>query len=1179
MRMYTIHFGHGLEHTEMFSDYARQNLPSKYTGWNNGAGGVDLAGSRNTQIVSHREIFERYGVKGGHGEHCLEVWQHEDGWHQYACHIWTGGYGDLPFTGHADDVRPFYLKFDFMYTQTGGGGVLILQRSKTGDVSRDLTLTLSNGYLTVNGSKHITQPDTDPPSYLPTAWLPRADGRQGTIYLEPDKWHEIQVFINPKIGWDVSEVGGNPIGLGYYEVNPFKTFFEAYEESPGNPPYIPGSEAFAGTEEYPLQMDPWPADGHPLFPNTMLPGQDQTAWPPENYASGQYFYGEDLGMIYVWVNGKLDIQHTTNMSNEQTGEGWGGGYSRQKIYLGYGIASSTEDNIRSGRFFYDNIILNDSRDPSGAVPSKIFDPLFSSHASLEWNPGYNLKFTAMEMDPDYWRDDHYGGVYGRKHNTWMPDYPRGALVPSGEPYFVAAPNRYGAPTDGMIPHGTKLTVINVDWNGEQQDYVVHHGNEDWHADYHLAPQEGRSRDYAYQHIQPNESNPWSASSDPPTLRSDVSGSRSLFYLKRPLSVSGEQPLAGGYGLGGVKDYVPNINTDMGETTLPPIYRIWTCIQDYSTGTDSPCDTQHHLIRVPSGVSGYVDYISDGQCPGDRTYRAWHNGTAAIMHGSSMSDWPYNPVTGNPWTWDELDDLQIGVSHESQTGGNHVNVYTILLVVEHGSSIDPEIGILGNNLLEWAVADEIPFHMQSKAMYHPGWRWYEPGENYSYYNRWDVSPSFIINRTDRQTADGQATIYNPQYSGTISWDYSIRYLNGDIVQGPQYRVFDEHFPEVWVYTISGYLPSNPIRHPMRGEVITDCDGNHYTFLTYPVLQWNAKKFPTDPGLSPLNRYPYILYDYSTMYVIPLHTHNVATLLDPDEMFRNWTDPNTKPSISGSLGTTWTINKQQNAFNFEIDPDSYFHPFSPSSVVNHAATHPEESIDYTYPASRSGYDYYFQAPDLASGSVMQTIHLTDMLGVPEAGIDHELYEAHIGLYQTTVNQAVNDTGEGRFDFYSGNPSASTFISGYTFGHDGTAGWHLNEANVLVPSGTRQVRFTFNAIRNTTGPKSPGGTLGGTSNFAAFDEPFFILSMSSGYTSAAYHPADTDQDGRIGYEELANYIMLWQSGMLPLGIAKDYLTRAEAIWQSGKSTYFGDPSGGRYYDADDGPKPERWTGSGYV
>ena len=302
---------------------------------------------------------------------------------------------------------------------------------------------------------------------------------------------------------------------------------------------------------------------------------------------------------------------------------------------------------------------------------------------------------------------------------------------------------------------------------------------------------------------------------------------------------------------------------------------------------------------------------------------------------------------------------------------------------------------------------------------------------------------------------------------------------------------------------------------------------------------------------------------------------------DAYFDNQLPPKIKPihwTIEQIRDFRHKVRKHNQMVNFKIDPDSYFHTFSPSSVINHAATHPGESLDHTYPPSRSGHDYYFQAPDLPSGSAMQIMHLTEKLGVPEAGIDHEIYEANIGLYQTTVNQAVNDTGEGRFDFYSGDPDTNTFISGYTFGQDGTAGWHMNEATVLVPSGTRQVQFTFSAIRNTTGLKSPGGTLGGTSNFASFDEPFFILNMSSSISSSEYHPADTNQDGRIGSEELAHYISLWQSGMLPLGIAKKFLTQAESIWQEGPSTLFGDPSGGRYYDAG-GQKPERWTGSGYV
>jgi len=1170
MRMYTMHFGMGMEHTKMFRDQARGNLPYSFVGWQSGVGAVDEAYAENCQIVSHKEIFDRYGVTGGHGAYCLETWTHSNTSRKagYSCMLHTGGNGAV--NAEPGSIRAFYLKFDFMYTHELGGDVIVLQRSQILGTkeSRDLTISLVDGYLQVQGIKHITQPDTNPPSYMKTAWLAREDGRFGTIQLEPNKWHEIQVFINPAQGWDTSEVGPDPIGLGYYVVDVFMPFFSAYEINPNTPPLLYGAES--SNPEYPLQMDQWPANGHPQFPNTMLPGDDQTVWPPANYASGQYFYPANLGLVYVWVNGKLDIQHTTNMFNEQSSQGWLGENVSQKVYLGYTVAGSNENNNRTARFFFDNIIYNDIRDPSQSYPSKIFDPMYSSHASLEWNPKYSLKFTAMEIDPEYWDYDAYGIPNGRKHNTWMPEYPRGALVPSGDPYWVAAPNRFGAPTNGMIPHGTKLTVVHLDWDGELQDYIVQDGNRNLYPDYEI--------DYGYQHIHPNESNPFYVNQDDPRLRSNNSGNKALFYLKRPPAASGKQPMAGGYGLGGVKNYVPNINADIGETSLPVIYRIWTCVQDHVIGASEPIDHQHHMIRVPSGVSGHVDYISDHWCPGDRGARAYHNGTASNNNGYSMADWPYNPVTGEPWTWDDLDAIQVGVSHEWHKGSNRVLTYTMFVVVEHASPIDPEVSILGTNLIEWAVADDIPFFMQKKAMYQPGWRFYDVGSNYRYYNRWDISPAFAINRSNRQSTDGEATITNPQYSGTIDYEYKIRYINGEVIQGANYRKFDEYFPKVWVYTIDNIIPDNPMRNPFRGEVITDANGDYFTFLTYPVLEWNTKRYPTDHDLSPLDRYPYVHYDYNTLYVIPLHTHNVATSIDPDEVHRTWTDPNTPPAISGSLGNTWKINKQQNAFNFQIDPDSYFKTFSPSSVMNHMVTHPNENIDTTYPVSRTGHDYYFQAPDLASGSVMQTILLTDKLGVPEEGIDHELYDAHIGLYQTTVNQAINDTGEGRFDFYSGNPGADTFISGYTFGPDGTAGWHLNEANITIPSGTRQVRFMFTAIRNTVGPKSPGGTLGGTSNFAAFDEPFFIINMGSGYFGNSYHPADTNQDSRIGSRELAQYIGMWQSGILPMGVAKDYLTRAERIWQSGYSTFFGDPSGGRYTDHG-GSKPERWMGSGYV
>lgn len=1159
MRMYTLHFGQGREHTQSLLDQAKGNIPYDFDGWDNGAGAVDDAIGQNAQIISHREIFERYSVKGGHGEYCLETWTGNNN-PPTSCQLHTGGFGDLPFGGQSKDTRPFYLKFDFMYTHATGGDVLVLQRTKTGEGSEDFKLSLSNGFLSVDGSKHIDQPG---PGFIITAWLSRQDNSKGSIFLEPNKWHEIQVFIQPNVGWDVSEIGPEPrISLGYYDVDSFVPAFQAYED--GGIFSIPGSETTPGVPSFPLQMDSWPANGHPEFPNTMLPGQDQTVFPPENLASGQYFYGDELGMVYVWVNGKIDIQQTTNMSNEQEG-----GFSEQAVHLGYRVTGSDSDDNTSSRFFYDNIIWNDTRDPSGSLPSKIFDPLFSSDTSLEWNPNYSLKFVAMEFDENFWTVDGLGFSDSRKHNEWLPEFPLGKLVPSGDPYFVSAPNRFGAPTDRMIPHGTKLTVVHVDWNGEEQDYTVNNGNQALYPDYDV--------DYAYQHMHPNESNPMSVNQDDPRLTSSLSGNKVLFYLKRPPATYGKQPFAGGPGLGGVKDYVPNISTDLGETSLPVIYRIWTCIQDHTLGASDPIDTQFHMIRVPSGVSGSVDYVSDNQCPGDQIYRAYTSGIAAITNGYSMADWPYNPVTGNPWTWDELNNLQIGATQLTHGGSNFVELYTIYLVVEHASSLNTEVSVLNTNLLEQSIADDISFFTQKKSMYNPGWRQFELGEDRAYYNRWDISPTFQVARTDRQTSDGQITIVEPRFSGVIEYDYTVKHINGEDVTGASQ--FAEHFDRVWVYTISGYIPANSTRTPFRNEVITDADGNYFTFLTYPVLQYNDKKFITDPGLSPLSQFPYILYDYNTLYVIPLTTHNFSPLLIPTDALAIWTDPKTQPSISGDLGLTWTINQQQNVFNFAVDPDSYFHPFSPSSVANHILTHPNESLDLTFPTSRTGHDYYFQAPDLPSGSVSQVIHLTEKLGFPELGIDNELYEVNMGLYQTTVTQAANDTGEGKFEFFSGVPGVDTLISGHTFGQDGTAGWHLNETTVVIPSGTRRVRFTFDAIRNTTGPKSPGGTLGGTSNFASFDNPFFIVNLSSGATSNTYHPADANEDNRITNEELAYYIQLWQSGSLPLGQAKDYLTKAERIWQSGVSSHFAEPSGGLYVDVSDGPRPENWVGSGSV
>ena len=1164
MRVYTLHYPPGLIHLDdICSDLAQGNMPYEIDGFDDGAGhiGLNFLSSDNARIVSNEEIIDDHGVKGGHGEYCLEIKSVEliDS-PQYAFYLPLGGYG-----GTVNDVGGFYLKFDFMYTNTNSGTVIQLNRAYVDNVSRELSIYLEDGYLTVAGCKH-THPNpigSEPPTYRRESWISREDGRFGTIYIAPDKWHEIQVFIQPQKGWDISDVGPEPGPIGYYAVNPFVTFFEQYEQTPAAIPTVAGSEAIGSSGLYSLMLDSWPADGHPMYPNVMLSGQNQSAWPPENYASGQYFYAEELGMVYIWVNGKLDIQHTTNMVNEQDGEYFD---SHLRIYPGYSITGS------DGRFFFNNIILNDFRNPSGSYPSKIFDPLCSNHPSLEWNPSYKLKFTAIELDTDYWRDDSFGSYYGRKHNTWMPDYPKGALVPSGDPYFVDAPNRFGAPTDRMIPHGTKLTCIQVAFDGDVQDFQSNTGNAAWHTDY-------PHKDYHYQLMQPQDSQPLSSAGDRPNLKIQAQGDMELFYLKRPPSVSGKQPLAGGYfGIDGPKDYVPIIYPELGDSELPIIYRIWTCIWDHNTSSYTPVDQMHHLIRVPSGVSGHVDYISDNPTAGTRLWASYPSGSAAFTDGFSMADWPYNPVTGNPWTWNDLEALQIGASSVVHNVLNNQYLTTIYLLVEHASHIDPDVSILGTNLLEDNVADDIPFFMQTKEMYRPGWRLWEEGKHRTYYNKWDINPIFQIDRTNRQSTDGQAVIINPVYSGAIEYDYNIRYINGEIVQGTNYRRFDEHFDQVWVYTIDGMTPPETVQHrlQMRHEVITDASGNYFSYLGHPVLEWNTKKYPTDNDLSPLDHFPYVVYDYNTIYVIPLSAHNIADTIDPNDIYRTWTDATSRPSNSGN----WIINKQQNVFDFAVDPDSYFHPFSPSSVANHALTHPNETLDYTFPASRNNHDYYFKAPDLPSGSVFQTIPLTDKFGIPEEAIDHGLYSFHMGLYQTTANQATNDTGEGRFDFYSGPPGVSTHISGYTFGPDGTVGWHLNETSGLLPSGTRQVRFTFNAIRNTdAGKKSPGGTLGGTSNFATFDEPFFILDLSSGITDYSFHPADTNQDNRVTNVELANYISQWQSGILSLGEMKKYLTKAEEIWQQGPATVLNEPSGGLYIDADDGPRPENWEPSGYV
>lgn len=1117
--MYTIHFGQGKEHTQHFRSQAKGNLPYNYDGWDYGSNVVDEAYCENSQIISHQEIYERYGIKHGYKEYCLEVWDPADlpsSPARNACHLPVGGWGDLPNGGYAGDVNAFYLKFDFMYVQTSGGEIITLQRYQNPGaydaVSKDLILSLSNGYLNVVGCKHIEQPET---GYLPNAWIAGHVTGRGKIYLEPNKWHEIQIFVNAYMGFNASEIG--PYNLGYTYVEPLNTFFEAYEQDPGYSRIL-GAEST--TRDLALQLDAWPTNGHPKLPNAMLPGQDQTSWPPENYGSGQYFYPQNVGLVYVWVNGNLDIQHTTNLSNETNSFS-----TRQFLYLGYSI-----DN--DGRFFYDNIIMNDIRDPSGIYPSKIFDPLFSSDTSLGWDPKYKLKFTAMELDNNFWSSPTKNTPNGRKHDTWMPASPRGALVPSGDSYWVNAPIRYGAPTDSMIPHGTQLTVVHVDWDGEEQDYTVHDGNSNLYPDY--------DTEYAYQHVQPEDSNPFAVNQDDPRLESTVLENKVLFYLKRPIAVSGKQYMAGGFGLGGVKNYSPNIDTSLGTTSLPPIYRIWTCIQDHVI--TSPYSTQKHMIRVPSGISGYADFISDNVCPGCSENVTYAGGSYSLSNGYSMADWPYNPVTNLPWTWDDIDSLQIGAYHSSKPGTGKVILYTTYLVIEHASPIDNYRTLLDTNLLEWADADEIPFYCQRVDAHKIGWPSKSPNDNTTYYNRWDVSPQPSVSRTDTQSDDDLATVSGISFSGTISWDYYIRYMDGEIATGPQFAPFIEHFDEVWVYTCSGMTPDIP-RQTMRGDVITDADGNYYTFLTHPVLQWSNQKYSTDPGATP------IVYDTTTFYVVPLTLYgNVPSLSNISNLTTN-----IPPSTSG----TWNIRSQISQFNFKADPYSYFNLFNPSSVLNHVVAYPQSDFNSDFPAALSGHQYYFRAPNLPSGSISQIIYLTDILGISEQAIDAGLYSADIGLYQTTINKTINDTGEGVFEFWDD----SAYISGHTFGADSTVGWHLNSATIQIPSGTRQIKFIFTALKKSESALVPGGLFGGTTNMATFDGAFLKINVSG---LASYHPSDSNNDNNITNNELLTYIALWQSGILPSGQNKNYLATAEQIWQNG----------GIYTDCLDNEKPDNWS-----
>lgn len=102
----------------------------------------------------------------------------------------------------------------------------------------------------------------------------------------------------------------------------------------------------------------------------------------------------------------------------------------------------------------------------------------------------------------------------------------------------------------------------------------------------------------------------------------------------------------------------------------------------------------------------------------------------------------------------------------------------------------------------------------------------------------------------------------------------------------------------------------------------------------------------------------------------------------------------------------------------------------------------------------------------------------------------------------------------------------------------------------------------------PVTPGAVLGSAPT--PFNGFYSVIDFGAAAPGGELHPADVDEDGRIGLDEITAYGAAWKTGapwpVPPSPIPIDYLTNAASIWKQGEE----------YVDTGD-PKPGGWQPAG--
>jgi len=1099
----------------------------------------------NARYVQHRYLLDRYGIKGGWGDFCIELSNPDES---------PFVLGASMYCDEMEDT-PYYIKFDFCHTSGSYGDLITMTRQKDrfgAPVSDDMILTLTKaGNLKVTGTQHVVLSDDPDNPCTPMSWMGHWLKSRGTRILIPNKWHEIQLYIVPTWGPNTSFKGpACPPNSATTIDNVLVQAWMQYEKL-GKFDWINAE----GWDDYHLLRFAEPGG---CWPVQMLPGQEwQSDFPPteDHYASGQFFYPRNHGMVWVWIDGQIDIIAEMNIHNAMTP--WVYYAGDRFLIFGDNIKGESNDvgyspyDNSDPHFFIDNIIMQNGRE-GASLPSDTFNPPYFT-GNKTWSPNYPLKFQAVMMDENYYVPTDDGGCEN-VHEKHPSIYNK--LIPSGEPFYVPAPDRTGAPTNNMIPHGTKLTPVPLDFNGNQNDYINHNTsfNDENTINSWWYPFCANNLNFQYEFLKSDPRIPFNHWQSPPGIKSETVGDISLFYLKRPISASGISPLAGRYGYGGIKDYLPPLAPEFKDTLLPEIYRVWLCAEDKHTGTDTPLNHQHFVLRVPdpSEPSGYSDFVSTWWMPGDYGH-VLYNGQATLSNGYSICEWPYNPVTGSGWSWSDLDTIQVGVKHLSGSN-NDVYVFRYFVVIEHASPLDPTKGALNVNLLKNAIADDstvdsfynldTSLHGRGPAMVSPYLsipvNIYEsmqtailPGDR-SLSNNWVVNPppAMGIERRDIddiELNEHSTTIKNPRIidDGAIE----IRGIGNNVT----------YVEPVWIIeydSLENILGAGDI---VNGDIIIDSNNNYYEAIVH-----------SEEGLAEWETFIGTEVDHGDNYFY-------AKTWDTTARPNNDRDPEDFDKY-----TDWFACPKVHLFNSLPDPDSFFHCYSPSAVAIANTQYPDLNLNENLPTAMSGQSFYFQAPALASGSVYQTIDLLREGFLSEA-IDRELYEVNMGFWQTSLE---NDQGRGIFIFFGSDGSQ---IYAKDFGLDSETTWHNQDITTTLCSGVRFIVFSFEALRQFDREKRPGGRMGGTNNFASFDQAYVIISFLETVAASKYHPADIDENYRISTIELGNYIMQWQSGMLGsgLGCQLSFLRKAEDIWMF-------DPNGG-YDDSGDASRPFNWNASG--